>query len=57
MGNLLIYSAAEIFYIWPRALPRCRRSRASLGRITGIDANGKVARASARSRFRELTAR
>jgi len=24
---------------------------------TGIDANGKVARASARSRFRELTAR
>jgi len=25
--------------------------------LTGIDANGKVARASARSRFRELTAR
>jgi len=24
MGNLLIYSAAEIFCIWPRALPRCR---------------------------------
>ena len=32
MGNLLIYSAAEIFCIWPRALPRCRRCRASLGR-------------------------
>src|SRR6516162_4967030 len=32
MGNLLIYSAAEIFCIWPRARPRCRRPRASLGR-------------------------
>src|SRR5215831_9305140 len=29
MGNLLIYSAAEIFCIWLRPLPRCRRSRAS----------------------------
>jgi hypothetical protein len=31
-GNLLIYSAAETFSIWPRALPRCRPSHASLGR-------------------------
>ena len=31
-GNLLIYSAAEIFSDWPRALPRCRRCRASCGR-------------------------
>jgi hypothetical protein len=29
MGNLLIYSAAEIFCIWLRALPRCRLYRAS----------------------------
>jgi hypothetical protein len=36
------------------------RLRAAIHRtiyLTGIDANGKVARASARSRFRELTAR
>src|SRR6266511_2886757 len=33
MGNLLIYSAAEIFYIWPRALPRCRPCRALPGRL------------------------
>src|SRR5262245_20702285 len=26
-GNLLIYSAADNFCIWPRALPRCRRCR------------------------------
>jgi hypothetical protein len=32
MGNLLIYSAAEHFCIWPRALPRCRPRRASHGR-------------------------
>src|SRR5215813_9576755 len=32
MGNLLIYSAADNFCIWPRELPRCRLSRASLGR-------------------------
>jgi tripartite-type tricarboxylate transporter receptor subunit TctC len=32
MGNLLIYSAAEIFSNWPRALPRCRPCRASRGR-------------------------
>src|SRR5262249_47315197 len=32
MGTLLIYSAAEIFSIWPRAPPRCRPSRASRGR-------------------------
>jgi hypothetical protein len=32
MGNLLIYSAAEIFCIWQRALPRCRQFRASRGR-------------------------
>src|SRR5215813_9394300 len=25
MGNLLIYSAAEIFCIWPPALPRCQQ--------------------------------
>src|SRR5215813_5765631 len=29
MGNLLIYSVAKIFSIWPRALPRCRPSRGS----------------------------
>src|SRR5262249_39734294 len=29
MGNLLIYSAAEIFCIWPRALPRCQPYRGS----------------------------
>ena len=32
MGNLLIYSAAGNFCIWPLALPRCRRCRALLGR-------------------------
>jgi hypothetical protein len=32
MGNLLIYSAADIFSIWPRARPRCRLGRVSLGR-------------------------
>ena len=32
MGNLLIYSAADNFCIWPRALPRCRPCRASRGR-------------------------
>src|SRR6516165_1820507 len=32
MGNLLIYSAAEIFCIWRQAPPRCRRSRATRGR-------------------------
>ena len=32
MGNLLIYSAADSFSIWPRALPRCRPWRASRGR-------------------------
>src|SRR6266481_2832712 len=32
MGNLLIYSAADDFYIWPPALPRCRPYRASHGR-------------------------
>jgi len=32
MGNLLIYSAVEIFCIWPRAQPRCRLYRASRGR-------------------------
>jgi hypothetical protein len=26
MGNLLIYSAAEVFSIWLRALPRCQPS-------------------------------
>src|SRR6516225_7359614 len=31
-GNLLIYSAAANCCIWQRALPLCRRSRASLGR-------------------------
>jgi hypothetical protein len=29
MGNLLIYSAAEIFCIWPRSLPRCWPYRGS----------------------------
>ena len=28
MGNLLIYSAAEIFCIWPRARPRYAVMRA-----------------------------
>jgi hypothetical protein len=28
MGNLLIYSAADDFCIWPRALPRSRLYRA-----------------------------
>jgi len=32
MGNLLIYSAADNFCIWQRALPRSPPSRASLGR-------------------------
>ena len=32
MGNLLIYSAAEIFCIWPRALPRRRWRRELRGR-------------------------
>jgi hypothetical protein len=32
MGNLLIYSAADNFCIWPPALPRCRLSRVSHGR-------------------------
>jgi hypothetical protein len=32
MGNLLIYSAAEIFCIWLRARPRCQLCPASLGR-------------------------
>ena len=32
MGNLLIYSAADEFYNWPRALPRCWRCHGSLGR-------------------------
>src|SRR5215467_16189610 len=32
MGNLLIYSAADIFCIWPRALPRCRWRRGLRGR-------------------------
>jgi hypothetical protein len=32
MGNLLIYSAAEIFCIWQRALPRSRPSRELHGR-------------------------
>jgi hypothetical protein len=32
MGNLLIYSAAEIFCIWPPALPRCLLCRALRGR-------------------------
>jgi tripartite-type tricarboxylate transporter receptor subunit TctC len=32
MGNLLIYSAADNFCIWPRALPRSPPCRVSLGR-------------------------
>jgi hypothetical protein len=32
MGNLLIYSAAAIFCIWQRVLPRCPPCRALLGR-------------------------
>jgi hypothetical protein len=35
MGNLLIYSAADNFCIWPRALPRYQRWCTSLGRKTG----------------------
>ena len=31
-GNLLIYSAADDFCIWPQVPPRCLPSRASLGR-------------------------
>ena len=32
MGNLLIYSAADNFSVWPPVRPRCRPCRASRGR-------------------------
>ena len=42
MGNLLIYSAAEIFCISQQALPRCRRLafRVGAGPVLGNDAGG-----------------
>ena len=51
-GNPLIYSAADNFCIWLRALPRCRPCRASRGRkpirsrpvriVVGFPAGGQI---------------